>query len=73
LDRFDQMKGGKALEMWFIFKPFPTQQMAKTAKSEGRQNGFTSQRHRARPGNKPALHTLPREISPFLPPNRLHL
>jgi len=47
LDRFDQLQGAKAQEMWFIFKPFATQQMAKTAKSEGRQNGFTSQRHRA--------------------------
>ncbi len=26
--------------MWFIFKPFATWQMVKTAKSEGRQNGF---------------------------------
>ncbi len=33
--------------MWFIFKLFATRQMAKTAKSEGRLNGFTSQRHRA--------------------------
>ncbi len=33
--------------MCFIFKPFATLQMAKTAKSEGRQNGFTSQRDRA--------------------------
>jgi len=33
--------------MWFIFKPFATKQMAKTVKSEGRQNGFTSQRQRA--------------------------
>jgi len=47
LDRFDQLQGAKAQEMWFIFKPFATQQMAKTAKSEGRQNGLTSQRHRA--------------------------
>jgi len=41
------MKGAKAQEMWSIFKPFATQQMVKTAKSEGRQNGITSQRHRA--------------------------
>nr|WP_319383560.1 hypothetical protein [uncultured Roseibium sp.] len=47
MDRFDQLRGAKAQEMWFIFKPFATMQMAKTAKSEGRQNGFTSQRHRA--------------------------
>ncbi len=33
--------------MWFIFKPFATLQMAETVKSEGRQNGLTSQRHRA--------------------------
>jgi len=47
LDRFDQRQGAKAQEMWFIFKPFATKQIAKTAKSEGRQNGFTSQRQRA--------------------------
>jgi len=47
LDRFDQRQGAKAQEMWFIFKPFATKQMAKTAKSEGRQNDFTSQRQRA--------------------------
>ncbi len=33
--------------MWFIFKAFATMQMAETTKSEGRQNGFTSQCHRA--------------------------
>jgi len=47
LDRFDQRQGAKVQEMWFIFKPFATKQMVKTAKSEGRQNGFTSRRHRA--------------------------
>ncbi len=26
--------------MWLIFKAFATMQMVKTAKSEGRQNGF---------------------------------
>ncbi len=33
--------------MCFISKPFATPQMAETAESEGRQNGLTSQRHRA--------------------------
>ncbi len=33
--------------MWFIFKPFATMQMTKTAKSKGRQKGFTSLRHLA--------------------------
>jgi len=47
LDRFDQRQEAKAQEMWFIFKPFATQKMVKTAKSEGRPNGFTSQRHLA--------------------------
>ncbi|MEM8704574.1 MAG: hypothetical protein AAGF82_22400, partial [Pseudomonadota bacterium] len=46
LDRFDQLREAKAQEMWFIFKLFATWQMAKTAKSEGRKNGCTSQGHR---------------------------
>jgi len=29
LDRFDQRQGAKVQEMWFIFKPFATKQMAK--------------------------------------------
>lgn len=55
--------------MWCIFKPFSTQQMAKTAKSKGRQYGFISQCQLVRLGNQPAFQTLPREISPYLPPN----
>ncbi|WP_421983170.1 hypothetical protein [Roseibium sp.] len=47
MDRFDQLREAKAQEMWFIFEPFATMQMTKTAKSKGRQNGFTSLRHRA--------------------------
>jgi len=47
LDRFDQLQQAKAQEMWFIFKSFAAQKMVKTAKSEGRPNGFSSQRHLA--------------------------
>ncbi|WP_422038571.1 hypothetical protein [Roseibium sp.] len=65
MDRFDQLRGAKAQEMWCIFKPFATMQMAKTAKSEGRQNGLSSQRHCTSPGIKPALPAHPREIRDF--------